>query len=431
MTWFAYNVLFAIGYLLMLPYFVFRMVRRGGYLKGFLQRLCVFSDAERARIGEQPRVWVHAVSVGEIQIALRLIDEFRAQEPGASFLLTTTTSTGHAIASRNLKAVDCLAYFPVDFPFVVKKALALFRPRALILVEGELWPNVIRACARGGIPVFVVNGRMSDKSERGYKVLRVFFQRAINCVKLLCVQTRDDERRFVGLGASPERVRVMGSTKYDIADADPSSAARVAEVLRTMGVSGSDLLLVGGSTWPGEEAILVELYKKFRSTTPNLRLALVPRHAERAAGVAAEIGRHGLTVALRSRAGKPGFVTGDVILVDTTGELMGLYACASVVFVGKSLTEHGGQNFIEPAALGKPVIVGPHTENFPGVTRDFLDADAIMQVADAAGLEQAASRLLADAALRQTYGTRAAQLVKSRKGVLRSTVELVRAEMPR
>ncbi len=419
------------GYLLMLPYFIFRMARRGGYLKGFLQRLCIFSASDRAKIAKARRVWVHAVSVGEIQVALQFMSKLREMDPATSFLLTTTTSTGHSVASKSLHPADCLAYFPVDFPLVVRRALRLFRPRALVLVEGELWPNLVRACAGHGIPVFVVNGRMSAKSERGYGMLRTFFERAINQVTLLCVQTPEDRERLIRLGARPERVRVMGSTKYDIAESDGQVAARVAALLKSMGVTEGAPILVGGSTWPGEEAVMAEILKKLRARHRDLRLVLVPRHAERAAGIAAEIGRCGLSVGLRSMARKPGFVSGDVILVDSTGELMGFYSMASVVFVGKSLTEHGGQNFIEPAALGKPVVVGPNTENFPGVIRDFLAADAIVQVQDAAGLENAVGKLLDDPSLRIAYGTRAAELVRSKRGAMHATVELVLAEIQR
>ncbi|MEI6219352.1 MAG: glycosyltransferase N-terminal domain-containing protein, partial [bacterium] len=242
MIWVVYNILFAIGYSMMLPYFIFRMVRRGGYLKGFLERLCVFDAAAAARIRERPRIWIHAVSVGEILVALRFIDEFRVQEPGVAFVLTTTTSTGHSIAAARLNASDVIAYFPVDFPFVIRRALDLFRPRALVLVESELWPNLVRLTAGRGIPVILVNGRMSERSERGYKIVRVFFEKAINKVKLLCVQTPDDERRMVALGAKPSLVRVTGSAKYDLTDVDNSGLSRVEAALKTLGVTRDNLL---------------------------------------------------------------------------------------------------------------------------------------------------------------------------------------------
>lgn len=426
MIWIAYNVLFSVGYLLMLPYFIFRMARRGGYLKGFLQRFCVYSDSEKARIMERPRVWVHAVSVGEVQVALRFIEEFRAQEPGAAFLLSTTTSTGHAIAAGKLSATDVLAYFPVDFPVVIRKALALFKPRCLVLIEGELWPNLIRIAAACGVPVCVVNGRLSEKSERRYRMVKVFFKNAINKMTLVCVQTQADERRLLALGARPELVRVMGSAKYDVARADGTEWSAVEAVLRTLGVGRDDLLIVGGSTWPGEEAILADVFKRLRGSITNLRLVVVPRHAERASNAVSEISGRGLCVSLRSSVGKPGHEHGEVIVVDTTGELMGFYSRACVVFVGKSLTAHGGQNIIEPAILGKPIVVGPNMQNFSGIISDFLDADAVIQIADAAGLEAAFRQLLCDSALRQKYGARAAALVLSKKGSLRATVELVR-----
>jgi len=367
--------------------------------------------------------------VGEVQIALRFMDEFRVKEPKAAFLLTTTTSTGHGIAGKRLNADDVLAYFPVDFPVVIKKALTLFKPRALVLIEGELWPNLIRIAAANDIPVFLVNGRVSEKSERRYRMVRVFFKNAINRMTLVCVQTPTDERRLLSLGARPDLVRVTGSAKYDVARADDTGVPAVAAVLNTLGVGRDDLLIVGGSTWPGEEAILADVFKSLRGRIANVRLVIVPRHAERARSAAAEISGRGLCVSFRSDVDKPGHERGDVIVVDTTGELMSFYSRASVVFVGKSLAAHGGQNIIEPAILGKPIVVGPNMQNFPGIMRDFLDADAVVQVDDAAGLKIAIEKLLSDPALRQKYGVRAAAVVQSKKGSLRSTVELVAGAM--
>ena len=234
---------------------------------------------------------------------------------------------------------------------------------------------------------------------------------------------------MVALGAKSSLVRVTGSAKYDLTNVDSSGLSRVEAALKTLGVTRDNLLIVAGSTWPGEESILVDIFKTLRARIPNLRLAIVPRHAERAAKVAAEIRSSGLSVVRRSEVGPQGTLPGDVILVDTTGELIGFYACATVVFVGKSLTKTGGQNIIEPATFGKPIIVGPHMQNFAGVIRDFLAARAIIQVVDASELEAAFSKLLGDPGLRQEYGERAVALVNAKKGAVRLTVELVRDAM--
>lgn len=429
MIWILYNALFAVGYTLMLPYFVFRMCRRGGYLEGFVQRFAVFKPGELARINERRRVWIHAVSVGEIKVAFRIMDSMRAARPGIAFFLTTTTSTAHALAVKKLAADDFCAYFPVDVPFVIRRELAIVQPLALLLVEGELWPNLIRIACDGNIPVMLVNGRISESSVRGYRLAGVFFRRVINRLKLLCVQSEADAARLRDLGTDPRLVRMMGSAKYDEAAAGVSAGEAARRALDAAGIQACHRLIVCGSTWPGEERILLDVFRRIRTSCPDARLVLVPRHAERAAAVEKEIRRTGLSYARRraletAGAPRPGV---DVLLVDTTGELMGFYSCADVVFVGKSLAGRGGQNIIEPAILGKPVIVGPHMENFPGVIDDFLEAGAIVTVRDAAGLEEAFMELLADRSRREEMGARARLTVEKNRGAIAKTVGAVNA----
>jgi len=425
--WILYNVLFLIGYMLLLPRFMVRMARRGGYRKDFMQRFGVFSEADIARLRAKPRIWIHAVSVGEMLIALKFMEEYRAGNPGMAFFLTTTTSTGHGIAAKRMNSDDVLAYFPVDLPVFMSRELDLVQPRAVILIESELWPNLIRLAKWRGIPAILVNGRISARSVKGYRIVRVFFEKAINMMSLLCVQTPEDAQRLIELGASESSIKVMGTAKYDVADINNAAASGTERLLKKAGVGPGSLLLVGGSTWPGEETILLGIFKRLRESIPGLRLVLVPRHAERAAKVTAEIRNNGLSeVRWSALAGDGSNPAGDVILVDTTGELMGLYSCATVVFVGKSLTEHGGQNVIEPALFGKPIIVGPNMENFEGVMRDFKDSVAIVQVRDAVELEHTIESFLLDGDRRRAIGQRARSVVKGQRGVVSATAGLVR-----
>jgi len=426
MLWFLYNVLFTIGYVLMLPRFIRRMLRRGGYGPGFGQRFGRYDAGTLARLRARRRLWVHAVSVGEVFIALRFMRELRSRAPEYAFVLTTNTSTGRAVAEKRIAKDDILLYVPADFPWIVRRALRAFAPAALILTESELWPNMMRLSRRHGARLVLVNGRITDSSYRGYRRLRVFFGRAVRLFDLCFVQTEADRARLEGLGAAPARVRVVGSAKYDGPEPDPAGEEQARLALREAGFPDDAIVLLGGSTWPGEEAALLDVYRALKPRHPELRLVLVPRHVERRAEIEAEIGRAGLTHLRRSALnGQAREGRQDVVLVDTTGEMMGFYAAADIVFVGKSLTEHGGQNFVEPAALGKPVLTGPNLENFPVVAEDFRRAEALLQVATVAELQERIRRLLADPSERAALGERARSVVAQHRGVLAGTADAV------
>ena len=426
MVWFLYNILFSVGFLLMLPHFFKRMKRRGGYWRDFGQRLSWYDPSLKARLKEGGRIWVHAVSVGELFVAFRFMDEVRARRPGAKFVLTTTTSTGHALAENRLMRPDILLYFPVDFPVIMKRVLRLIAPKALVLIECELWPNLIRLAKRQGVPVMLINGRISDHSYRGYRKLRAFTRRLLPMVDLLCVQSEADRRRLLELGARPEPMHLLSSAKYDMVPPGADGREKAQAVLKAIGVLDDQVILLGGSTWPGEEAVLLDIYTELRKAPPDLMLVLVPRHFERSPEVVREMEKRGLKFVRRTEigegmppAGKP-----DVLLIDTTGELMNFYACATVIFVGKSLFEHGGQNVIEPAIYGKAIVVGPNMENFSVVMEDFLSENALVQVPDAAGLKKAIEELVANPTQRIAMGERAGRVVQAKAGAVAKTVDL-------
>ncbi|MDH3345785.1 MAG: 3-deoxy-D-manno-octulosonic acid transferase [Kiritimatiellaceae bacterium] len=421
MLWFVYNLLFPIAFLLMLPKFLSRMLRRGGYKKHFEQRFGLFGKGTTARLDETRRIWIHAVSVGEINIALRFIEEYRTAHADACFVLSTATSTAHALGRDKMDDRDVLIYFPLDMPFVMKRVFNSMNPLKVILVECEIWPNMIREAHRRNIPVSLINGRVSDSSFKGYMKLRVLMQQVLELINPLCMQGRQDVERMIAMGARPETVKTLGTAKYDLPLPSEDVAAPAEEILRQAGVPEDALILLGGSTWPGEEEALCEIYKTLREKVPALFLVLVPRHAERRDDVVAAIEGQGLTASLRSQ----GASKADVLVIDTTGELMSFYAASSVVFVGKSLCEHGGQNPIEPALFGKPIIVGPNMENFPSVMDDFYSAKALLQVDSIQALEKTIEELLSDPAARTTLGTAAAKLVESRRGVISQMVEAV------
>ena len=426
MVWLIYNLLFAAAFTAAMPYYFFRMYRRGGYRHGFGQRLGWYDEALRRKIAERRRIWVHAVSVGEVSVALRFMDAWRLEQPGIAFVLSTNTSTAHELAGRSLNPDDVLIYFPVDFPPVLRHVIDIIQPRMIVLTEGEWWPNLIRMTRSRAVPIVLINGRMSESSFRGYRRLRWFFSRVVRMVDLICVQSRQDANRLLSLGADPASVHTTGSAKYDAAQQDPDSMRKAQEILQAAGLAPTDTFLLGGSTWPGEETVLLDAYLRFKAINPALRLVLVPRHAERRDKVMSEILSRRLRVVQRSRmeGAKRPTEPPDVLLIDTTGELRHLFAVASVIFMGKSLTAHGGQNIIEPAAYRKPIMVGPNLENFKEVVGDFLAADAVIQVPDAQTLSDRLGELLADRSMQTKYGERAAALVQEKRGSLERTLKL-------
>lgn len=423
MVWFLYNILFTVVYLLMLPKFIGRMLKRGGYRAGFMQRFGCYDKETLRHIGDGGRIWIHAVSVGEIYVALKFMAGIREVEPAAEFVLSTTTSTGHKIAAKEINESDILLYFPADFPFAVKRVIRRLRPQMLILTENELWPNLLRYAKKNNVPVVLINGRISDSSFKGYSKLRAVTRRALQLVDLFLVQTDLDQKRLCDLGALPERVKVMGSAKYDVVKIDPGSERRARKIMESAGISIDDLVLLCGSTWPGEEKVLLQIYKALKPEIANLKLVLVPRHAERRAEVEEDIEQLGLLHTRRSELGASDVKLQDILLVDTTGELKDLYSVATVIFVGKSLCSTGGQNIIEPALPGKPIVVGPHLENFPDVAKDFMEAEAMIQVADAEELGIILKKMLENKQLREEYGDRARLLVPSKCGVVDASVK--------
>ena len=431
MRWFLYNVLFAIGYTLMLPKFFLRMRKRGGYRADFGQRLGRFSPEVAARLAEKPRVWIHAVSVGEANLAGAVLRELRRVAPGESFILSTTSSTGHAVCEKLVGPDDVLVYLPIDFPRIVRRSLKGINAKALVLTESEFWPNLIRACRRRGLPVLLVNGRVSDRSAPRYRRLRCFFGEVFDCFAAMLVQSELDRRRLLDAGAPADRVQVAGSVKFDVAPPAEAALETARQTLTAAGVAlGADRILMGGSTWPGEELALAQAWAAARQAAPDLRLVLVPRHQERGDAVERELAAAGFRCLRRSRmkAGREMQAPGPdaILVVDTTGELFALYALADLVFVGKTLEPNvGGQNMIEPASFGKAVLCGPHTENFLAVMDIFRAGDAIREVADAAALRLAVGELAADAVQRDALGVRARRVVEARRGALARTAQVI------
>ena len=434
MRWILYNALFAVAYCAMLPKFLLRMKKRGDYRAHFSERFGKYDPETARRLAEKPRVWVHAVSVGEANLAGVVIRELRRRDPSLSFVLSTTSSTGRAVCEKIVGPDDVALYLPVDFPRCVRRALRAIPARAMVLTESEFWPNLLRGLRRRNVPLLLLNGRVSDRSPPGYRRLRFFFGPIFHCFDTLLVQSDLDRDRLVAAGAPAARIAVTGSVKFDV---PPPSEERIARAKATLAVadvrSGRDTVLLGGSTWPGEELALARAWAAVRARHPDVRLVLVPRHFERAAEVERELSAAGFRVVRRSAFPADGAAEGTavrdpeaILLVDTTGELFALYSQADLVFVGKTLAPNeGGQNMIEPASFGKAVLCGPHTENFKPVMETFRAAGAIREVADADALSAAVADLLDHPDRRAELGARADRAVNASRGALARSADAI------
>ncbi len=416
MKWIIYNALFGVVYPFLLPGFLLRMARRGGYRARMGDRFSLYPQDILKRLkAHSGWIWIHAVSVGEVQIAGQLMREWRAQDPEARFCFSTTSSTGWKMAEREVKEGDVLIYNPLDFPSWVKSALKIVRPKAIILTESELWPNFIMQARKYGIPLYLVNARVSDRSAPRYKKAKWFFGDVLGAFTRIFTQSELDKKRLTDAGAPEAKVEVTGSFKFDVARRNEAKERELSNWC------GGGRILLGGSTWPGEDEALLKIYRKLKERGDEVKLVIAPRHFEKADQVEANIVKAGFTCARRSKG-----TQGEVWLADTTGELMGLYGIASVVFVGKSLCEHGSQNMIEPCLCGKPTLVGPYTENFRPVMSDLKEGEGIIQVEDFAGLERETLRLFANRAEAEKLGVRAQAAVERRKGVVPRVVKSIR-----
>src|SRR2546426_16304 len=352
-------------------------------------------------------VWIQAASVGEVRVASNLVNALLARCPGLPLILTTTTRTGQALARSAFAslAVRC-GYFPLDFPPSVRRALAAARPRLLVLVETEIWPNLLRECARRGVRTAVVNGRLSARSMRRYRLVAPLMRRALGYLDLACVQTAEDGERFAELGLPPSRLRVMGSMKYDLPS--PPDAKDAAAFRSSLGLQDDEFLIVAGSTAAGEDRIVLDAFEAVRHRHARARLLLAPRHPERFATAATEAARRGLAVERRTRrrsAREPAAFS-EVLILDTLGELPVAYAAAQAAFVGGSLVPAGGQNVLEPAACGLAPIFGPHVENFREPASRLLSAGAAVRVEGAGGLASALFSVIEDPQLARAAGGR-------------------------
>jgi 3-deoxy-D-manno-octulosonic-acid transferase len=412
---FIYNLFFPLVFLALLPGYLARMLRRGGYREKFGQRFGRFSATDRAPFAAGEWIWIHSISVGETLLALKLARQIHALDSGKSIVLSVTTSTGFAVAQP--AACDWLEviYNPLDLRSIVRRVLDIVRPRRLIFIEA-IWPNLLAEARQRSIPSTFLP-RLSPRSERRFRRFRALTGPIFRLLDGLAVPEPADVDRWHVLGVTADRIAVTGNSKFD----HVTATARTEEfrtILQRCGVAADAPVLLAGSTFPGEERIVAEVFRDLRAEFPTLFLIVVPRHVERTDAVLVDLRPLALRITLRTALhDRPA----DVLLVNTTGELRDWYHLASVVFIGKSLTSTGGQNPVEPVLAGAPVIFGPHMENFEPIASQWLAADAAIRIHDATELRTQIATLLRDPARRAALNSRARAIAAAHQGATERT----------
>lgn len=417
MTHFFYNIILTLFLILHIPYLLLKNLLGKQSQQKLRERLGGFPDLSSTK-----PVWIHAASVGEVLCSKPLLKRIKADDPSCEMILTTMTSMGNETAKKLIPEADHICFFPIDHSFIIRRVLRKIRPRLLLIAETELWPNLLRSCGKQGIPVVLFNGRLSEKSFRGYLLLKSFFKKSLKHISLFLMQTEEDRNRILKIGASPGKTEVMGNIKFD--QASPSMAAgATAKLSRSLGLQGKETVLIAGSTHANEEEIFIRLFKDLRKADPHLVLILAPRHLNRLEEVENVLKRESLpwkrrtflsmdlSLHAENRAEAPG-----VILLDTMGELMMIYSLATIVFIGGSLVPVGGHNPLEPLFFQKCVLFGPYMFNFLEISRRLVAEGGAVQVKDRDELSSQLKRLLSDEKAPKAAGEKGYQFLMKHRG---------------
>jgi 3-deoxy-D-manno-octulosonic-acid transferase len=426
----AYSVLSLLVFVLVSPYFLYQAVRYKKHVESLRQRLGFLPIA--LNVDGESSIWIHAVSVGETLTTKALIADLRAQYPRLRLFLSTTTITGQQVAKKNLQQVDGVFYFPFDWSVTVRRTLDIVRPRMFVMMETEIWPNLLRECRARGVRTVVINGRISSRSYPRYRLVRPLFRRVLAHIDRFCMQSDESARRIIDLGADPKHVSVTGSLKFDSLQASvPVSHGRPRElVLRYFRLAPSRVVVVAGSTMKAEDAAVLRAFARIRSISPGALLVIAPRQRDRFVDVERQALDEGFTVSRRSNLPIDSEPRTDVVVLDTFGELAQVYQLATVVFVGGSLADFGGHNILEPAIFGKPIVFGPHMHNFREIAEAFLASGAALQVQNDRELEDALRNLVTDPARRAGLGAAAKALVEANRGAKDKTMAVLSELLP-
>jgi 3-deoxy-D-manno-octulosonic-acid transferase len=412
------------------PYFLYQAVRYKKYIGSLRQRLGFLPIA--FNVDGDASIWIHAVSVGEALTARALAADLKTRYPRLRLFVSTTTIGGQQVARRSLSNIDGVFYFPFDWTFIVRRTLRIVRPRVFIMMETEIWPNLLRECRLQGVKTVMINGRISSRSYPRYKLIRRFFRRVLDDVDRFCMQSEESARRIVELGADPGRVSVTGSLKFDSLELPPAGGhGKPRErVLRFFRLAPGRTVIIAGSTMRGEEAAVLRAVGRIKATIPTALVVLAPRQPERFAEVERIARDTGLVTARRSELPIDAEPRADVVVLDTIGELAQLYQVATAVFVGGSLADHGGHNILEPAIFGKPIVFGPYMHNFREIADAFTTNDAAIQVRSEQELAEALLTLATDPVRRARLGAAARALVEANRGAKIKTLEVIADLLP-
>jgi 3-deoxy-D-manno-octulosonic-acid transferase len=426
-----YSVLVLAVAVIASPWFVYQALRYKKYVASLGQRMGYLPVSFNMDADES--IWIHAVSVGEVLTARPLISDLKRRYPDLRMFLSTTTLAGQQLARRSVQDVDAVFYFPFDLGIFVRRTLDLVRPKLFIMMETEIWPNLLYECRQRGVKTAVVNGRLSARSFSRYRMIRGFMRRVLEHVDRFLVQSEESARRFIDIGADPARVVVTGSLKFDSLDLSPNAlqARSRDRVLRYFRVPSSRLVIVAGSTMKGEESAVLRAFRRVRTTTPNALLVIAPRHPERFGEVEELVRSEGWKTARRSDLAIDTEPRVDVVVLDTIGELATVYQIATVVFVGGSLVATGGHNVLEPAVFGKPIVFGPHMDNFAEIAEAFVSNGAGVQVAGDEQLDDTLTSLMSDPVRRARLGAAARALVEANRGAKEKSVIVLADLLPR
>ncbi|MCG2712084.1 MAG: 3-deoxy-D-manno-octulosonic acid transferase [Candidatus Omnitrophica bacterium] len=416
------TILFDVIYLLLAFFYLPSLLFKGKRRIGLRQRFGIYSQEVKKALKQNDNfAWVHAVSVGEMKAAAPLIEQLRALFPNLRFVISTITPTGNTVAKQIAENEDIIIYLPFDLSVIVKKTLSLINPRILIILETELWPNMIRIAAERKIPVIIANGRISDEAYPRYKKFSFVFAPIIKRIGLLCMQSGKDAQRIIDLGARPQNVQIVGNIKFDQVSVAPDKQ------LPELKMGKNELLIVAGSTHDNEEEMLSRVFMHLKQKHNNIRLLIAPRHPHRALEVERILGKYGLSSKRLSEIMREGLRIRheDVMVLDIMGVLAQVYKSADIVFIGGSLVKHGGQNPIEPALCLKPIIFGKYMFNFHEIEKMFLSCKAAVSVDNEEDLTRCLDELIRDKGKRKSLAANAKALVLKNQGAVKRIISLL------
>ncbi len=423
MKYALYDILLHISGVVLLPYFIFKMFSSGKYREGIPERFGFIKDEKLKGLSGGPVVWVHAVSVGETKAAIPVLRLFKQRNPGVKVLFSTTTRTGNRTALDAGKGlIDALIYFPIDLSWSIKRVIKKTNPSAFVVIEKEVWPNIYRVLNKKRVPIIVANGTISERSFKRFVRWGFFFRGVFAMINIFCARTEADRGRAVKAGVKKDRAKTYGNLKFDIQPGNIDDAAR-GILKKALGIRETDSVLVAGSTHPGEEEMILAVFKDLLAKRMKLKLVLAPRHPERFNEVETLIKKSGLKYARRS-SGASG--EEDAVLLDTVGELLTVYSFATVALVGGSLVEGvGGHNLLEPALFGKPVVYGPFLTAYSGMAGMLEAEGGGIRVKGRESLFNTLKKLFIDDNLRTIMGRAGIKVVESNRGAAKKTVEAI------